>query len=216
MLCRDGHLQRSGRGRYRYRRWGESEAAKAQAARDLAWVTDPANFPKPIKRKTLPFRVGSTTSKAFAVLGASPGKPFTSHTLAAELGVHHKTAHNALYSLYQTGRIKRGSGFGEYFVPAPPTPAPAPEPTDDPLERLEAIQARLDDDQPTPTEPAPAVIEPPTVPVVHASIDDEIDALLELLVPGGLKARYFDHGHRWYLATRDLLEAVRRDGEDVE
>lgn len=92
----------------------------------------------------------------------------------------------------------------------PPEPEPEPEPAPPPVPR---------------SEPAPVVALRPPVTfddqqtawlrgedvTAQPSVDDEIDALLELLVPNGLKARHLATAASWVVATRNLLELTRAD-----
>lgn len=244
-LHRDGHLEKVGALRYRYRRWGETDAAKASARADLAYAVDPANRlpdtgPRstrtpPVKRRPLTAltepKMGLTngvTDMVFNYYRDRPGEILSMQTIATELGAATQQVNNAAGHLARTGRLEKVAR-GAYRYPA-----------GDPLQRLDAIQARLDgavpaepepspDRDPTPTDPLP-VPEPEPVPVgarpatgAHmatqapirrngsGSVDDEIDALLELLVPGGLRARHLPVAAAWVAATRELLTLTRAE-----
>lgn len=240
-LHRNGHLERVGPGQYRYRRWGETEAAKAQAQRDLAAVLDPANLPPPPAKATRKRRLGGAAQAVLDFYQAQPGVIIKSPTIAKATGHNVKTVQNAQQRLHQSGILQRGDKRGHYFYsekPAPDGPTP-PELIDDPIQRLAAIQRRIDSerDQPAdepaqPTEtPVADEVAPVTRPVttvaavdswVPASLavppapdpvdlDDEIDTVFELLVPGRIKARHFILAQRWYAATQELLEATRNE-----
>jgi hypothetical protein len=228
-LARDGHLQRAGRGEYKYLRWGESDAAKAQAQKDLAWVTDPANRPGPTPPKPRVKQPNAASARILAYFAARPGQGFTARQAADALDLEYKQVSNSVQAHHRAGRLRRGEHTGEYLFPATGDAGPV-DPVDaitDPLAKLDAIQQRLNAtaEQEDPPMPPPALtvaanntpeVDPnayvakrTVTPVVHASLDDEIDALLELLVPGGLKARHLRLGAEVCDAIRRLLEATR-------
>jgi hypothetical protein len=211
-LVAQGHIERTRVGHFRYRRWGESEAARKQAAENLAWVTDPANFAQPqaaIRRAVSPPtqpgkpRMGRRMKEMLAIYQKRPGEIIRPIEISERLGISIRRASQSAAALVNSGYLAKGDKRGHYFYPAP-ADTPEPEQPDEPT----TVDVG-------PVDVSPAVEAPPTpvreasVVAAPASLDDEIDTFLELLVPGGLRARHFDIGHRWYLVTRELLEATR-------
>jgi hypothetical protein len=263
-LVRDGHLEKASPGKYRYRRWGESPAAKQKAQDALRWVTDPANRPPPPKprgprgpyRRKTGVNTG-ITERVFDYYRSRAGEVPPMAAIAELFDVDIKVVNNAVLNLRASGRLQRVRR-GEYVYPATNGTPPRPAPATDPLARLDQIQRRLaaetdaevtdmpDDDsgQPDPieqlrsiaagydatmSEPEPVVDAadqnaaraPQTAasgehgtaapsPPVHATIDDEIDAVLDLLVPR-LRARHLRLAAEWTEVTHRLLTATRAD-----
>ncbi len=231
-LARLGLLERTGRGLYRYRRWGESDAAKEEAQRNLEWATDPKNWPKEHRRQAL--HAGSVSARVLAYYRERQGQAFTAAQVIEALGVKADTAEGAIYYHLETGRLEkvkkglyRWVGVAKETPPVdevvepevvepdetPVTytlPAGSTSAESDPLQRLDAIQRRLDAEPPA---PAPVEVAPAPAPAPAkappATIEDEVDALLDLLVPGGLKARHLSIAARWVDATVELIRATR-------
>lgn len=217
-LARAGHLQRVKRGKYKYLRWGETDEQKQQAQEDLAWVTDPANRPTAVRRQTTTMPTMSDESKQILRYYAErPGQAISIAEVAASVGITHQITTSRIMNHLYVGRLERVSP-GRYryvsdrYAAEHPT---VPATPDDPLERLDAIQARIDADTPAVVdepepEPAPEPADAPApAPVVYESYEDEVDALLALAVPAGVRARHLALAAQWCDLTRQLLEATR-------
>lgn len=239
-LVAAGLLERVTTGRYRWS-GEQNDADRAKAAQDLAWVTDPANrpvsrltvgepAPRPRDVNNREPRYGETSAALLDYYQSRPGETIRVAEAAAALGVDVKTATNAIRSHCQYGRLTK-TGRGLYLYSATNGSAAV---TDDPIEQLRQLAAA--EPEPAEPEPEPAPAEPAPVPVVapapvvapvvandadrwlerHTGIttdnlDDEIDALFELLVPNGIKARHLDIASHWCDLTRALLRSTRPD-----
>lgn len=150
--------------------------------------------------------LGAGSKAVLDYFAAHPGEYLTARQVADAAGIPVKKTENAIGTLHRRDVLTKVA-HGTYVY------AVVDDEAADPIERLRAIAATRPEPPPPPPAAAPAPAPTPPVParpvVQHANLDDEIDAALELLVPGGVRARHLPAAAAWVDATRKLLEAVR-------
>ena len=153
------------------------------------------------------------------------GKPLKTAEVIAAFGAdpadrgNQVMMNNRLNNLVLSGRLTR-VGRGTFTAPTPerPTaPAPAPAPTPPPAPTPAPTPAPEPEPEPTPPEkPTPVAPVRRLTPVAQvsraaASMDDTIEAVLDLLLPDGFKASHLRYIAPWIDATKAMVTAVGGD-----